>query len=218
MMRIHNPSFWNRPVDGEARDHANKVDFLLATIRAEDAIRAREELLAPRLVTAAAAAEAWLDGAPVSDQVRKWHRLTVELATPPDAPPVAIHWLHRHKQVSRVVAPHGGVAMQGNRVIYTPPIVDDQTLLICLHELGHVFDKSSGTLQREVAAWRWALARTPVWNRELWREMLRCIHSYTAGAELKDLPGVALVDELCSERTYREVYVRLWQQEVKKPS
>jgi len=213
MMSIHDYSFLDRPLDAEARDHVNKIDFFLARMRAADATKARAQQLAPRLAAAAAAAEAWLDGARLSDEVRQWQRLVVELATPRDAAPIEIHWLHRYKQVSRLVSPRGGVAIPVNRQIYTPPVVDDQSLQTALHELGHVYDdKSSGTLQREVAAWRWALARMPVWNRELWREMVRCILGYAASAELKDLPGVALVDDLCSERTYREVHVRIWTQ------
>ena len=67
MMSIHDYSFLDRPLDAEARDHVNKIDFFLARMRAADATKARAQQLAPRLAAAAAAAEAWLDGARLSD-------------------------------------------------------------------------------------------------------------------------------------------------------
>src|SRR6476659_2785948 len=85
---------------------------------------------------AAAAAEAWT-GRPASDELRAWQRRVCDLALQHRA--IDLRWLRPGMTSTRLASRGGGgLAVIGERVVVSEPIVDVRTLCTALHELGHV--------------------------------------------------------------------------------
>jgi hypothetical protein len=109
------------------------------------------------------------------------HRASVAAMTP--GRHVAI--LCREHGIRRTVAEGRGRASVGERHIQHPPIRTEMAYFVALHEIGHIFVGLEGTrLEREAAAWDWALRAALVKPHYSTRQRIcACLIRYLARAQ-----------------------------------
>ena len=123
-------------------------------------------------------------------------------------------------RVSRLPQARNGSAVRSLRRVDVPAVVDYETAATCLHELGHILGEQEPEgspskpgefgigricLASEIRAWRWALDRSPVWNRRMHDSMTAALESYRRHAT----PAEALeIDGLTSHKTYTDARLR----------
>lgn len=123
-------------------------------------------------------------------------------------------------RVSRLPQVRNGSAVRSLKRVDVPAVVDYETAATNLHELGHCLGEKEPEgspskpgefgigricVAAEIRAWRWALDRSPVWNRRMHDAMTAAISTYRGHAT----PAEALdIDELCSSRTYSAARLR----------
>ena len=98
------------------------------------------------------------------------------------------HGVERLTGTRHGVAFHVGPAGRRRPCIRIPPVKSQVTYAIALHELGHLVGRGrSGTrLEKEAAAWRWALANSVVeLNETARRSAGRRLRSYVRWAETR---------------------------------
>ncbi len=81
------------------------------------------------------------------------------------------------------VAWGGGRAWHRKRRIRTRHVKSDITYALALHEIGHILEPKAhnGTrLDKEVAAWLWAMANAKEWTDKMDAYMRKCLRSYLA--------------------------------------
>jgi len=102
-------------------------------------------------------------------------RHVVDLAVEHDA---AITWMSKRSAVTKVA---GGLCFFGARQIIAPAIVDTAAYAVALHELGHLMHaRSLSTINREIAAWRWAVGAARWWDASATARMRHALETNIA--------------------------------------
>lgn len=123
-------------------------------------------------------------------------------------------------RVSRLPQTQNASAVRSLKRVDVPPVIDFETAATNLHELGHILGEPEPEgspskpgefgigricVAAEIRAWRWALDRSPVWNRRMHDAMTAALSTYRRHAT----PAEALeIDELCSSKTYSAARLR----------
>ena len=111
---------------------------------------------------------------------------------------IALAIQHGVNVVARQVG-GGGCAHAATRTIEIPPVTDETSYAVALHEFGHLLSPDGDSRQYrhvisgnsliaiggEIGAWRWALKHAQVWTRGMQDELYRCLLAY-AGAAADD--------------------------------
>jgi hypothetical protein len=129
-------------------------------------------------------------------------------------PPIDLRWLARGGPTERLLKTSQAVAVLDRRAptVYAPPVIDDKSYAVCLHEIGHLRSPVGHKLMSEVEAWKWAVSAAMVWSRDCHREMARCLMTYvdTADRTAANLEATQEIERLCSSLTLaRERQTRL---------
>lgn len=79
-----------------------------------------------------------------------------------------------------------GLAWVKTRRVRLRPIKTQTTYAVALHEIGHIVgDQPKTKLDREAAAWEWAMQNALVWTQVTHTKMQRCLQSYMDAAQRK---------------------------------
>src|SRR2546425_10897650 len=81
-----------------------------------------------------------------------------------------------------------GTGARRRRLVRTPPVRGQVSYFVALHEIGHLIGpgRSATRLEKEAAAWRWALANSLVAPTETTRRRLGArLRSYVRWAEYR---------------------------------
>lgn len=70
--------------------------------------------------------------------------------------------------------------MENRHEIYGPRVVDDESYVVTLHEIGHILGHGQGLrrLDEEVKAWVWAIKNAVTWTERMTQEMRDCLLTY----------------------------------------
>ncbi len=79
-----------------------------------------------------------------------------------------------------------GRAWVKTRRVRLRPVKTQKTYAVALHEIGHIVgDQPKARLDREAAAWEWAMRNALKWTRITHATMQRCLQSYMDAAQRK---------------------------------
>jgi hypothetical protein len=135
-------------------------------------------------------------------ELRRWQRHGVDLACEP--PTVTIHWLARGRHSTALVGDSNALAHHRGRAVVCPPIVDEESYVVFLHEVAHLRDLvSTRKLLREIHAWRTARTWALTWSDEAQETMVRSLRSYIDVAKTEDVLDVLAAERFMSGFEYR---------------
>lgn len=130
-----------------------------------------------------------------------------QLAT--ESPVVTVKWVEpRHELATKRLKYSAGIAYFKQRTIIVPAIGSLDDALTAVHEIAHVRLGPGGRqLEREIAAWRWTMARAAWWDAEC-RDLIRpCLETYLNSARgAFDALDLYDTDELLADETVARHY------------
>ena len=135
-----------------------------------------------------------------------YHLVTLARETDPI---VEIAWLLPETHATRLLAGSGGVSLRAQSAIAVPAITTIEDVATALHELGHQRTWNvTGRLARELAAWRFAIDRSLIWNGRAHAFLADSILTYVAETQkkraLEDILTVHEIDQLVTWETCRQ--------------
>lgn len=173
-------------------DERHRLDAIAAK-RHQEAERRQREADAAKIrrqwcARAEEAARRW--NVDVTDDVRALQAHAVDLAFA--EPTIRLEWLPLIGHSRRIVGENNAMALMQRGTVVCPPIVDEATAAVVLHELGHHRTARTGftTLQAECAAWRWAREHALEWTEASQQRMYQALTSYMEGQKGGSRRGV----------------------------